>query len=158
MEDAVIIDIDGVICDSTPWDKSRGPFDHIPWIKENRDAPVYEIGRKIVEGLTSVNDYYSLTSCITPIFLTARGDSDLCRSITEDWLFNNFSYCDSILIMSPEGNTTPDNEMKLQLYNEQIKGKYNVIAAIDDKLSIVKMWQSEGIPAILLTRNWSLDT
>jgi len=39
----------------------------------------------------------------------------------------------------------PDNLIKAELFNEHIKGKYNVRHVYDDRQQVVDMWRSLGI-------------
>ncbi len=47
--------------------------------------------------------------------------------------------------MRKAGDSRKDTIVKQELLDKQIKGKYNVFCAIDDRLSVVSMWYDNGI-------------
>ena len=49
------------------------------------------------------------------------------------------------LWMRPTGDFRNDTIIKKEIYETHIKGKYNVIFALDDRDRIVKMWRDEGL-------------
>ena len=48
--------------------------------------------------------------------------------------------------MRPKGDQRKDVIVKEQLYNEHIKGKFNVVAIFDDRMQMVSLWRSMGLP------------
>ena len=38
------------------------------------------------------------------------------------------------------------NENDNSIFDKEIKGKYNVVAIVDDRLSVSKMWHDRGLP------------
>lgn len=70
------------------------------------------------------------------------GRDEVCRPETEDWLErNDIAY--KALYMRPENDNRPDTQIKREMYEEHIKGKYNVLAIIDDRPSVCRMWRDE---------------
>lgn len=47
--------------------------------------------------------------------------------------------------MRPAGNMEKDSVIKRRLYEEHIKGTYNVAYVIDDRNQVVEMWRSLGL-------------
>ena len=43
------------------------------------------------------------------------------------------------------GNKIADTKVKYRLYNEQIRGRYNVRMVWDDRNSVVDMWRRLGL-------------
>lgn len=70
------------------------------------------------------------------------GRDSVCRAETEDWLErNDIAY--KALYMRPENDNRPDTVIKREMYEEHIKGKYNVLAIIDDRPTVCRMWRDE---------------
>lgn len=132
--DAFICDIDGTITDSNAWMSSE--IDKLPINKDlksiitSRDANGYP--RKI-------------------FFITARPESQ--RDITNAFLKLHFRHIPFTLYMRQDSDQRIDTEIKKDIYIDNIVGKYNVVAAFDDKPSIVKMWRSLGIQTYEVTFN-----
>lgn len=53
------------------------------------------------------------------------------------------------LYMRSASDTRPDTEIKKELFEKHIRSKYYVDFIIDDRMSVIRMWQNElGIPVI----------
>lgn len=50
------------------------------------------------------------------------------------------------LVMRHEGDHRDDAILKKEMYEEHILGKYNVVGIFDDRLKVVRMWKSLGLP------------
>ncbi len=77
------------------------------------------------------------------IVLSGRDSS--CKKETEKWLAENGIDYDFIY-MRPEGDTRKDVEVKEELYNNHIKGQYNVLGVFDDRLQVCRLWHKLGLP------------
>lgn len=75
--------------------------------------------------------------------LIVSGRSDEVREETEAWLLKHFPVFDGLL-MRPEGDFTPDHELKRQWLNTRIP-KDRVFCVFDDRDQVVKMWRAEGL-------------
>ena len=52
---------------------------------------------------------------------------------------------DHDLFMRPEGDMRRDSVVKRELYEQHIKGKYNVLAIFDDRPQVIReCWQELG--------------
>lgn len=72
------------------------------------------------------------------------GREDYCRSLTEEWLeFYGVKY--DHLFMRSEGDFVKDRVVKLEIYEKEIKGKYNVLAVYEDRLQVLKLWEELGL-------------
>jgi predicted kinase len=128
LPDAVIFDIDGTIALMG----DRGPYDMDKVYKDNLNHIVAEqisfhtsLGRKI-------------------IYLSGRDES--CREQTEEWLTDIYGLEEPIyFFMRKENDFRKDSIIKKEIYDEHIKGKFNIIAAYDDRLQVLDMWYKEGI-------------
>lgn len=120
---AVLCDIDGTLAHMNG---KRGPFE---WNKVDVDDIDLAIAH-ILDGIKQI-DYASV------IILSGR-DSD-CRKITEEWLEHNCIDYDH-LYMREKGDMRDDTIVKSELYENNIRGKYNVLCVIDDRPKMIRMW------------------
>lgn len=128
---AIICDIDGTIAQKSPL---RGYYH---WDLVGLDSPRNFVV-EIIQFLSKIKNYHI-------IFLTGR--DECCRDITYNWLLdnlkiqrNNFS-----LLMRKSGNNRDDRIVKEELFFNDIATKYNVIAAVDDRPKVVRLWKDIGI-------------
>lgn len=120
---AMIVDIDGTLAMMN----NRSPFD---WKNVGEDKL-----NCAVNGL--INDTYS-----NVILLSGR--DSICRDETEKWLFDN-SVIYGKLYMRAEGDNRKDTIVKKELFENHIRGKYNVTAVLDDRNCMVELWRSMGL-------------
>jgi predicted kinase len=126
LPDAVIFDIDGTLAHMG----RRGPFD---WDKVDRDSLNHIVAEQIA---------YHYDNGRRIIIMSGRGE--VCRKITVDWMLENgFNWDD--FYMRPKDDFRKDNIIKKEIYDNNIKGKYNVLAVYDDRLQVLDMWYKEGI-------------
>ena len=78
------------------------------------------------------------------LVVTSRPETQ--RKSTEQFLKENKIPADKVL-MRPKGNDKKDAKVKKELYKKDIKGKYAVDKAYDDKKSNVRMFRKEGLDA-----------
>ena len=76
------------------------------------------------------------------IILSGRDSS--CKELTEKWLKTNGIKYDYIF-MRKENDFRKDSIIKKELYEENIKDKFNLLCVYDDRISIIKMWAELGI-------------
>jgi predicted kinase len=130
LPDAVICDIDGTLAHMNG---KRGPFD---WEKVDRDDL-----DEIVANLIKMHH-----SSGTKVLMVSGRDGS-CRELTEDWLkFYAVPY--DKLYMRPVNDFRKDTLIKKEIYEKNIKGKYNVLAVYDDRDQVVKMWRSLGLKVL----------
>lgn len=129
---AFIVDIDGTM---TLGPHDRGPFE---WHKVGRDKPRWAV-IDLVEAVAGSGDYKI-------IFLSGR--SEEAREATEQWLNTAFMYPYEALFMRPAGDYRPDNVIKAEIFDREIRDQYNVIASIDDRDQVVRYWRSIGLTCL----------
>lgn len=49
------------------------------------------------------------------------------------------------LFMRRTGDTRKDNIIKREIFNEHIRGKYNVLFVLDDRSRVVREWRAMGL-------------
>lgn len=140
---AIIVDIDGTIAvksDRSPYDYSR----------------VYE--DTVSQNVMDIVDAWAETEEDGHvIFLSGRNEE--CRKQTTDWLLDKTGYdveeSDLVhLFMRPQDDpNTADFIVKDRLFDEHIDGKYNVVAAFDDRRQVVQLWHTKQLTVLDVARN-----
>lgn len=132
LPNCIIVDLDGTLCHT---DGNRGIYD---WKKVGVDRMDFHIGALL--------DSYSFDDRRADImFLTGR--SEECRKETEIWLKKR-AFKGYKLIMRESNDFRKSTVVKKELYEKHIKGKYNVLFALEDKTDICQMWRAEGIKTL----------
>lgn len=127
----VLVDIDGTVAKMN----GRGPHDyHLV----STDVANYDIVT-LVQSL-----HYD--SEIPTVFMSGRPES--CRQDTVDWLYENVKVPFVGLHMRKTGDYRKDDVVKLELFNQHIRGKYNVAYVLDDRNRVVEMWRNLGLTCL----------
>lgn len=129
LPNAYIVDIDGTMARAT----TRGPYD----LDRLAEDEYWEHVCALIAGIDMLDIYVIVMS----------GRDSLYRSTTEAWM-NKGGIPWENFFMRPEGDSRRDSIIKLELFNEHVRGKYNVLGAIDDRQRVVRMWHQLGIPVI----------
>lgn len=69
-----------------------------------------------------------------------------CEAATRKWLERNAIPFTDLRLLRPDGDSTPDQELKrawLRAY-----GKENVLFVVDDRQKVVDMWREEGVTCL----------
>lgn len=140
LREAVIVDIDGTLAHMT----GRSPYDYSQVHTDVVDDHV----RWLVNRLWG---YFPPGSDIEILIVSGRDDE--CRESTEKWLRENGIAFDA-LYMRPtgavdnHGNKLPDYVVKHDLFNQHIRGKYNVRFVLDDRDQVVNLWRQLGLKCL----------
>lgn len=126
LPDAIIVDIDGTLAHS----EHRSPFD---WNRVGEDR----LDKGVNEVVCAMEE-----RGYTIIVLSGRDSA--CLDITEDWLKKAKVPYDHIY-MRAEGDIRKDSIVKKELFDDNIKGKYNIRFVLDDRLSVCRMWYDLGL-------------
>lgn len=127
LESVYLCDIDGTVAEM----HDRGPFD---WDKVGQDKRRDSVCRTI-RALRKGGE--------TVIFFSGR--DGVCRKETTDWLEDTFGYGQIELHMRAAGDMRPDHIVKKEMFDEHIRGKFNVIAVFDDRPQVCRLWRSMGV-------------
>lgn len=119
----VICDIDGTLAHM---EDRRKPFD---WSKVGLDT-VDEGVAHILDGVKFIN--------YAKIFLFS-GRDEISRKETEKWLERNGIEYD-LLAMRKADTNNDDREVKKEMLEKYVIGRYNVLFVIDDRPKICRMW------------------
>ena len=120
---AIICDLDGTLAIL----EGRGPFEYQ---RCDTDLP----NEAVVELLRAMG-----AAGYTVIFVSGREDS--CREMTVSWI-NCLSLPSEQLFMRKTGDFRKDVIVKREIYENAIKGNYNVRFVLEDRNQVVRMWRS----------------
>lgn len=132
--DAVLIDVDGTLALHGTPENPESIRKHHDYGKVHLDVPNPAVV-KAVRAL--IFDGYH------PIVVSSRPDS--CKDATRLWIQKHVTVAPFDLIMRRTGDHRPDYLVKYELFNEHIRDKYNVVAALDDRDQVVNMYREIGI-------------
>lgn len=123
--DAIIVDYDGTLA-------RRGDREPYEWTRVGEDEPILPV--------IFVVQHLSIFCQV----LIVSGRDEICRQQSEMWLHaQNITW--ARFFMRPKGDNRSDDIVKREIYETHIQKEYNVIAAFDDRPSVVRLWQSLGI-------------
>jgi predicted kinase len=122
---AILVDIDGTLAHM----KDRSPYH---WNRVGED----EIDHPVREMIKALSNFYDI--------IVLSGRDAVCRKETEEWL-NLHGVPFKELWMRPENDQRKDTVVKDEIYENHIKGRYNVLLIADDRQSVVDMWRSKGM-------------
>lgn len=125
---AVLVDVDGTLALA----RSRSPYDTSRYLTDELEQRLAQL----VRDLTAAPEPYQT------IVVTGRFEDH--REILEEWLERERVYPDEIYMRS-SGDTRRDNIVKLELFNANIRSRFNVIAAFDDRDRVVRLWRRLGL-------------
>lgn len=120
---AVICDIDGTLATM-----HRRPYD---WHLVHTDTPNAAV-------VTAVQAFAA--AGMTIVYASGRDGS--CREATLAWLAAHVGV-DGPLYMRAAGDNRKDSVVKRELYDQHIRGRYNVAFVLDDRNQVVDLWRHE---------------
>lgn len=124
-----ICDIDGTVADCKG---IRSPYDYTKVLNDNPRA-------KIIDLLWSRN-----RDGVGLVFVSGRPDIDNVRADTEAWLAEHVGLPYRMLLMRPaDRQQVNDAIVKRDLFDDNIRGKYNIGVVLDDRDRVVNMWRRQ---------------
>lgn len=135
LPEAYIFDIDGTLA----LHQGRSPFDYT---RVSEDA-VNDSVRRVLNAVRDSRGY--------PLVFIVSGRDDTCRHDTVAWLTRNEIFFDELHMrdttwdVDSRGNKLADVHVKYRIFNEQFRGKVNVIAVFDDRQQVVDLWRAMGL-------------
>lgn len=142
LPDCIIVDVDGTLAIRG----NRSPFGYWKAQEDELNKPVadllYDIQHTREEHLEDLNT----------IIMTGRENlvneyGYTIKNLTEDWLKRNSIHYDNIFIRENRDHRS-DFEVKKEMFEDNIKGKFNVLYVIDDRLQVINMWRSLGLTVL----------
>lgn len=135
LPNCIIVDIDGTLAHMN----GRSPYDYSKVSTDIVDPHVAEIVRKYAQrDIQELPDTY---------IIVVSGRESGCFTETTQWLKDNYIPYDEIY-MRAEGDMRDDRIVKKELYEANIKPRYNVKFVLDDRDRVVKMWREEGLKVL----------
>jgi predicted kinase len=133
LPNAIVCDIDGTLAlfgDANPYDRN--------FLEDRLNIPVANI---LIAIRRNFNQSIILVS----------GRKDKFLEQTHEWLKRNKVPYDRLYMRKtlPEGELDPkDVIVKEEIYNEYLKGKFNVLFVLDDRNQVVDFWRSQGLTCL----------
>lgn len=127
----VLCDLDGTLC----LHDGRGPFDYDKCNTDLVNKPIREL-LWAMAGDENPKDI---------IYLSGR--EEIARSKSEAWLRDNKCPVGP-LYMRSKGDYRKDTIVKLELFEANIRGRFNVLCVFDDRPSILRMWRELGLTTL----------
>lgn len=124
---SLIVDIDGTAAFNF---SGRGFFD---WHRVSEDAPNVELAAL----LRQLSQMYKI------IYVSGRDES--CKEMTKRWLVDNDFPFPYALFMRPHEDKRPDEIVKKEIFDAEIKNKYDIWGVFDDRPKVIRMWKSLGL-------------
>lgn len=132
LEECILVDMDGTLAHIDP-DNRRDIYD-----ASRADRDLVDDAVSSIVGMAYGHGYRI-------IVLTGRNATHL--DVTKAWLNENGIEYDEIYARGAEDDR-PDFEVKEDLYNAHIRGKYNVKYVIDDRPSVCRTWRRLGLKTL----------
>ena len=129
LPDAIICDLDGTLALMD----GRNPFDASLCENDILNTPVADI------VMMHDNDACHI--------LLVSGRQECHRPQTERWLAKHDIPHDA-LWMRPTGDSRKDTIIKEEIYEREIRGRFNIKAIFDDRDQVVSLWRSLGLTCL----------
>lgn len=126
----VIVDLDGTVFDHGD---ERSPYDGDKVYNDEVRNHVATVVRLLAA------DGYKV------VFVSGREDIGKCRSETIRCIDDKLvGISDYELYMRNSGDHRKDSIVKAELYNNHVKGRYDVFAVVDDRQQVIEAWDELG--------------
>ena len=138
---AIIVDIDGTLAHMS----GRSPYNYDLVHTDVRDEQTCWLVRVLYDLRFMGHG---------PAVLIVSGRDDSCREATAEWLKANGVYYDELHMRPADakdpatGNKLPDYLVKYDLFNANIRGKYDVRFVLDDRNQVVDLWRAMGLKCL----------
>lgn len=134
LPDAIIIDIDGTVAKMN----GRSPYEYEKCDTDLPNQPVSDLVTSLLENCPDYDD---------TIFIFLSGREDSVYNKTLSWLRENVAE-PSKLYMRATGDNRKDWEVKKEIYEQNIKSRFNMRFVLDDRRQVVDMWRSLGLTVL----------
>lgn len=128
---AIIVDIDGTVA----LRGDRNPFDETRVSEDKPNEPIMYLVHKLSGLVDQV------------LFVSAR--TDACYEDTYSWLEEYAGLPEGFkLLMRKHGDKRKDWKVKAEIFDNHVRGKYNVPYVLDDRDQVVEMWRKIGLTCL----------
>lgn len=132
-------DLDG----TTSLLNGRSPYDASTCDRDPPNTPVVECIKAMYAYLVS-RAPADRKDDVRILFTSGREDK--YRVPTEAFLNQHLPGIPYLLYMRPTGDQRKDSIIKQEMFDEHIRGKWNVLFVLDDRNQVVDQWRSMGLP------------
>jgi predicted kinase len=129
---AVLVDIDGTVA---LHEGVRGPYDTSRYHLDRPNIPIIDMVR---------HEAYDLGNLI----VFGSGRSEKFREVSMEWLYQEVKVPIAGCFMRPLGDSRNDAIVKLELFDKNIRGKFNIKRAYDDRNRVVDAYRSIGLTVL----------
>lgn len=150
LPDCVIFDIDSTLAHRHDHGNGkRSPYD---FSRVGEDVPDVQI-RWLNNLIWNDRDYPDMR------ILIVSGRDDTCKEATEKWLTDNSIWFDELHMrdtagdVDERGNKDADYRSKYRIFNDHIRGRFNVRFVVDDRAQVISMWRSLGLKVLDVAGN-----
>jgi predicted kinase len=126
LPNAIIVDVDGTVANH---EGMRSPYN---WGEVGKDTPHEDIIQLV----------RMLSENFTVIIMTGRDGE--CAEETKSWL-SRYQIPFKHFYIREEGDQRKDSIIKRELFDNNVRGVYNVKYVIDDRAQVVNMWRDLGL-------------
>jgi predicted kinase len=132
----IIVDIDGTLAHMN----GRSPYDYSKVSTDTLDETVASIVRRYYQRdiMSDLPDTY---------VVIVSGREAVCKPETEQWLADNGIRYDELYMRAAE-DKRDDRIVKQEIYEANIKPRFNVRFVLDDRDRVVKMWREQGLKVL----------
>jgi predicted kinase len=124
---AVMVDIDGTVALMS----GRSPFDETRVHEDRPNAAV----------IAAVRAMHAAGHAV----LFCSGRTDACRAETEKWLAEHVALPYEELHMRAAGDMRKDSIVKVEIFDREIRNRWNVVCVFDDRRQVVDAWRALGL-------------
>lgn len=138
---AVIVDVDGTLCDVT------SVRHHV--LTKPKDFDAFHAGSVSCPPHQQAIDYAKTAWIEGHAVLVVTGRMEQWRGHTLQWLMKHMPVPWEVLRMRPHGDYRKDTDVKREIHTDLTR-TWDIVGAIDDNPAIVELWQSLGIPTVVM--------
>jgi predicted kinase len=124
---AVMVDVDGTVALMA----GRSPYDETRIHEDRPNLPVIAAVRAMHAAGHEI------------VFCSGR--TDACWEATEVWLKEHVAVPFAALFMRRAGDGRKDSVVKREIFDEEIRHRWNVVAVFDDRAQVVRAWREIGL-------------
>lgn len=124
---AIIVDTDGTLANH---EGVRNPYDTSLY---HRDTVHQDVAR-VIWGLERVHHVIGVS-----------GRDAKFADVTLKWWKERALITPDAMFFRPEGDVRPDDVIKAEIYENEIRGKYNITGVFDDRGRVLRMWRAKGL-------------
>jgi len=133
LPEAIIVDLDGTLANH------KG-------VRYIHDLTLCD-GDKCYLHIRDILNWFRISKANTGKIIICSGREDKYKDLTQQWLKK---YCieHDELFMRKAGDRRKDCIIKREIFDANIKGKYNILFSLDDRNQVVEMYRHMGIPCL----------